>query len=289
MTRTLILLNVLFLLSCNHKHHPESERTIVYIKNDTIQIPWNNEIVGYVYYDDNGKAGLLDENKKLILEPHFDYIENWLQEGVLQVDSGGYRFWEVDYGGYVFKKMGLISLNGKIIFRPQFDELYISDNSALIKVDSLFGYVDLKGNWLISPKYKYAERFEKGAAVVKNEGKFEIINKAGNKIINESFDEALGFKNGVTVVRKGEQYGFINYRGKYLLPLSNYLSIGEYNWYHGQFQAADKKYYLIDTAGYVPVKAGFDEVRVANEKDTIYAVGTSNKKKLKVIIGLNSR
>lgn len=280
-------ISICFLLACNYNEEPV--RKIIEIKNDTIPISGSDRILGYIYYDDKGKAGLLNENKELVLKPHFDYIENWLQEGVFRVDSGGYGFWEIDYGDYVFSKIGLVNLKGEIIFPPQFDELSISDNSALVKVDSLFGYIDLNGNWLIPPKYAYAELFDKGATVVKSEGKFELINKKGEKIIDDSFDRAFGFKNGVTLVKKGEKYGFINHRGKYVLPLGDYSSIEEFNWFHGRFQAADKRFYLIDTAGFIPIRTGFDEVKVVREKDTIYAIGTLNKIKLKIKIGIYSR
>ncbi len=281
------LIFISFLFGCNLNQ--ASERKIIIPKNDTIQITGDFGILGYIYYDENGKAGLLNESKVSILEPRFDYIEDWLQSGVMQVDSGGYGFWDIDYGGYVFKKIGLVNLNGEVIFKPQFDELYISDNSALVKVDTLFGYVDLKGNWLIHPKYQYAERFDKGAAVVKKNGKIELINKTGQKIIDESIDEAFGFKNGVSMVKKGNKYGFINYEGKYLLPLDDYPSIEEYNWYHGRFQRSDRKYYLIDTAGNLPMKTGVDEVRIVNNRDTIFAIGKNNKKEFKLIIGSTSR
>jgi hypothetical protein len=124
--------------------------------------------------------------------------------------------------GYNFKKYGLINTQGQILFRPQFDELKISNNAALVKVDSLFGFVDNKGNWIVKPKYKVAYPFYKETAVIQDNGQFLLINKQGQRITVQTFDTIWSFKNDVAVVLKNKKWGFINYQGKYILPLDNY-------------------------------------------------------------------
>ena len=257
-----LFIALLFFISCeNHK-------------NDVTGIYGHNRTLAYIYYK-NGKAGLLDTGKNIILRAQFDYIEDWQVDNLIRVDSGGKKISGGDAVGYDFKKFGLITTTGHILFRPQFDELSVSNNSALVKVDTLFGYIDDKGRWLMKPKYKVAYPFYKETAVVQDNGQFVLLNKQGQKIINQTFDTIWSFKNDVAVVEKNKQWGFINYQGRFILPLDNYRGIGEYNWYFGVFQK-EGKWFLIDTTGNIPIKEGFDDVQIRGNEDSVFAMGKQN-------------
>lgn len=54
-----------------------------------------------------------------------------------------------------------------------------------------------------------------------------------------------------------------------------------YNWYFGTFQK-DGKWFLIDTAGQISFKEGFDEIRTTEHNDTVFAVGFQNGKAIKL-------
>ena len=258
----------LFLISCDNS------------RNNVTGIYRHDKTLAYIYYK-NDKAGLLDTNRKVIIPAQFDYIENWQVDNLVRVDSGGQEIKGGDVVGYNFNKYGLIDINGKILFRPQFDDVKITDNSALVRVDSLYGFVDNKGNWLLNPQFKAASPFYKGTAIVKDDGQFNLINKNGDKIIVETFDTIYSFKNDVAIVSKDKKWGLVNYNGKTILPLDNYRGIGEYNWYYGKFLRNDK-WFLIDTAGRIPFKEGFDEVRTIESNDTIFAIGLQNGKAIKL-------
>ena len=244
------------------------------------QIVGSDKILAFVY-SDKGKSGLMDTNKNVILPAQFDYIEDWQIDNLIRIDSGGKKISGGDVVGYDFKKYGLINTQGQILFRPQFDDLRISNSSALVRVDSLFGFIDNKGNWLIKPKYKVAYPFYKETAVVQDSGQFVLLNKQEKKIISQTFDTIWSFKNDIAVVEKDKKWGFINYLGKYILPLDSYRGIGEYNWYFGEFQK-DGKWFLIDTAGHIPIIEGFDEVQVRGNEDSVFAIGKQNGKAVKI-------
>lgn len=233
-------------------------------------------------YRENGKVGLLDTNMKVILPAQFDYIEAWQVDNLVRIDSGGERLKGGDVVGYTFKKYGLITTDGKIVSRPKFDDLRVSENSALVLLDSMYGFIDKQGQWILPPKYRTAYPFYKGTAVVKQSDKFELLNKAGNRIINQTFDTVYCFKNDVAIAGNGKQWGLINYRGQFILPLGNYRGLGEYNYYHETFMKDDGKWYLVDTVGNIPIKEGFDEVQTKSYGDTIFAVGLKNGKQVKV-------
>ena len=233
-------------------------------------------------YRENGKEGLLDTSMNVILPAQFDYIEDWQVDNLIRIDSGGERLKGGDAVGYTFKKYGLITTDGKIVSRPKFDDLRVSNNSALVLLDSLYGYIDNQGQWILQPKYKTAFPFYKGAAIAKQNDKFELLNKMGNRIINQTFDTIYGFKNDVAIASDGKKWGLINYRGQFILPLDNYRGLGEYNYYHGKFMKDDGKWYLVDTVGNIPIKEGFDNVETHAEGDTIFAVGMQNGKQVKI-------
>ena len=244
-------------------------------------IEGSDRTLAYVYYE-KGKAGLLDTNRHIILPAQFDYIEDWQIDGLSRIDSGGHKITGGDAVDYIFKKYGLINTRGQVLWKPQFDELNVSDNSALVRIDSLYGYIDNKGNWLIKPAFKVAYPFYKGTAVVKTTHGFELVDKKEVRIINQTFDSVYYFKNDVAIASVGKQWGLINYKGKFILPLGNYRGLGEINWYYGKLMKEDGKWYLIDTTGATPIKEGFDEVETYNLKDIIYAVGKRNGKEVKV-------
>jgi hypothetical protein len=267
--RAVTLLFLVFILSCDTK------------QQDITGIYGGSKTFAYIYRA-NGKEGLLDTNKHILIPAQFDYIEDWQVDNLIRIDSGGERLKGGDVVGYTFKKYGLITTDGKIISRPKFDDLIVSDNSALVLLDSLYGYIDNTGQWILPPKYQTAYPFYKGTAVVKENGKFLLLNKQGKKITEQTFDTVYRFKNDVAIAGSNMKWGLINYRGQFILPLGNYRGLGEYNYYHGEFMKEDGKWYLVDTAGNIPIKEGFEEVQTKAEGDTIYAVGIQNGKQVKV-------
>lgn len=57
--------------------------------------------------------------------------------------------------------MGRINKKGEAQFSPKFNYLgSLYDNLAVAQLDSLFGYVNDKGEWLIEPIYDYAVSFQ---------------------------------------------------------------------------------------------------------------------------------
>ena len=262
---------ILFLISCGTPNSDSQNLT---------QIVGSDKILAFVF-SDSGKSGLMDADKNIILPAQFDYIEDWQVDNLIRIDSGGKKINGDDVVGYTFKKYGLINIQGKILFRPQFDDLLVSNSSALVRVGRLYGFVDNKGNWLMRPKYKVAYPFYKETAVVQEGGQFVLLDKRGKRINGETFDSIWSFKNDVAVVSKNKKWGFLNYLGRYILPLDNYSGIGEYNWYFGKFQK-EGKWFLIDTAGHIPIKEGFEEVEVRGDEDSVFAIGIQNGNAVKI-------
>lgn len=235
----------------------------------------------YRVYTKNGKAGMIDNNGKVLLPAQFDYIEDYSYDHLVLVDSGGHHLNEGDAVGYVFTKYGVVTDRGYILFRPMFDGVVITDHMLRVKVDSLYGYTTDKGVWVVKPKYKEAYPFDRGAAVVKVGAKYTLINKAGQPFIHRYF-EALGdLHNGVSAFYDQGKSGFINYKGQTLLQ--GIFGTGEYNWNYGKIFKGQKTY-LIDTLGKI-YKTGFDTVETFEGKDhTTLAKGKINGKAIKIVL-----
>jgi len=232
----------------------------------------------YQVYYKRGKAGMLDQKGKVILQAQFDYIEENSYNHLVEVDSGGHKINDGDFVGYQFKKYGLVDTHGKIILRPQFDLLVLSDHTVMVKYNSLYGYTDDLGNWLIEPQYKDAKPFDRGAAIVKEGNKYAIINKKGQHLIKQTFDELLGFKNGVSMAQNDSSLGFVNYKGKIIVPISSNQGASEYNWNYGKLFRGNK-IFLVDTLGRFPLKQGFDTVETyEGPNNTTIAKGKINGK-----------
>lgn len=62
-------------------------------------------------------------------------------------------------------------------------------------VQTIYGYLDSKGKWLIKPQYSNAEEFNDGFAKVKFKGKWKLINEKGEFVIKPTYKtEDLGIE-----------------------------------------------------------------------------------------------
>ena len=96
---------------------------------------------------------------------------------------------------------------------------HAQENSTLhrFESDGKWGYVDDKGNRVISCKYDHAYPFyESDLALVESEGQFGYINKQGQVKIPLQYKKAYPFSDGVAAVKKAgiNKYGFINSKGE---------------------------------------------------------------------------
>ncbi len=77
-----------------------------------------------------------------------------------------------------------INRSGKNVFNKTFERAGYFDESGLaaVKSDGKYGYINTKGEYVISPKYDYAERFYNGFAKVVDNGIMQVIDKKGNVV-----------------------------------------------------------------------------------------------------------
>jgi hypothetical protein len=82
----------------------------------------------------------------------------------------------------------------------------------------LYGYIDLKGNFVIKPQFEEAFDFSEGMAIVKTNdtGAYQIINNKGQVIKTlpaDIFLESKKFSSGLLKFEKNGRYGFFDKTG----------------------------------------------------------------------------
>lgn len=196
---------------------------------------WNGKI-GYAI-DKNKKYCLIDMNGKKITDYKYmqlqqkseDYIlvsengkENYINtkgqkifNDSIQITNKGLYF---STGVYKIKnKFGLININGKIITKPIYDEIYGDQNqkSWLVKKANKYGMINCDGKEFLSVIYDKIN-------YVVGENQFipvQIENKYGyvlnsKEVIPFIYDEALPFQNGIARVKKDNKYHYIDSNNK---------------------------------------------------------------------------
>ncbi|MCR4577184.1 MAG: WG repeat-containing protein [Clostridiales bacterium] len=103
-------------------------------------------------------------------------------------------------------KYGYLSLDGRWIFEPQFDDaFFFSDGIACVVVDGLLGFINIDGQYIIEPRFDDALYFNDGLCAVTEDGeKWGFIDKQGNWAIEPKYDGCyyggFTFGTGLAVV-----------------------------------------------------------------------------------------
>ena len=125
----------------------------------------------------NGKCGLIDKSKKLILPCLYDNIGEsyWGFASITAVVKNG--------------KYGLINLSGKLVVPCVYDEIsYFNGGMARVRKNGKYGFINFSGKLVIPAIYDEVEPFKVGCdyvEVVKN-GETFAIDRTG-KIIEDYY------------------------------------------------------------------------------------------------------
>jgi len=80
------------------------------------------------------------------------------------------------------------------------------DDIALVMDSQInFGYINSDYDFIVNPKFQFAEEFCEGLALVRLNDKFGYIDTKGNIAISLVYDDASSFKNGIANVRIGKE------------------------------------------------------------------------------------
>jgi len=144
--------------------------------------------------------------------------------------NGVARYWTGPWT--TIDKYGIIDKNGREILGPTFDSISTDffEGLAPFRIGDKWGYVDTKGEIVISARFASADRFSEGLAPVAEKNKYNVFI-----------------------------WGFIDRSGKLIIP-PRFSSVGRFSESLAKFGDFNGKYGFVDTSGKVVIKAKFDYV-----------------------------
>ncbi|MBS0000671.1 MAG: WG repeat-containing protein [Cyclobacteriaceae bacterium] len=224
-------------------------------------------------YSVDGKIGYRDSASQVLIEPQFDYAEEftggfpWTVVGI-----GDYKLLnhnmdhrQVDFSG----KFGLISRDGSIVFRPAFtvilqlDREYaiVGNGSGYIHFEDFpdeknlvfegdLGVVGIRGDTIVPVKYTTLQSLNSGGNTywfaIKQDSSY-LYSMGMKLIIPEKILSVSNFSNGLARVKTTEGYGYMDTSGRMnLAPQFDKAS----EFLNGRaLVKKNGKYYHLDTLG----------------------------------------
>jgi len=113
-------------------------------------------------------------------------------------------------------KYGYINDTGSVEINAIFDNAtyFNEDNFAIVTYGGKKGIIDLKGKFVVVPKYDDIGTMSDGIIPVKTGRMWGFINYKGDKVIESNYINALAFKEGLAPVMY-ETYGYFDNLGKF--------------------------------------------------------------------------
>lgn len=184
----------------------------------------------------NGKWGFIDKKGVLVINPIYDEVRDFSENGYAWVKSSS-----IGNG-----KFGLINIKGNYIINPQFDNVYnfTSKNYAGVKVNDKWGLINISGEFVIKPIYDGIFGFwSLGNSYIPKNGLIPVrvknndshmwgfVDIFGGSVISPVFNDVEKFSdNGLAAVMSGARWdskeatwiggkwGFIDRNGNYVIP-----------------------------------------------------------------------
>lgn len=188
----------------------------------------------------NGQWGYIDLEGRYVINPQFDKAYPFF-DGLARVVSNG--------------ETGYISTKGDFVVQPKYQDgtcfsegyaFVVTENSYPICINTKgehiftlnntakagtfreglapfktnageFGYINKKGEVVITPTFSSVGLFSEGLAKVKKNGQWGFIDKNGNLVIQYQFESAGDFHEGLALVNNGRHAGYIDKKGKFVI------------------------------------------------------------------------
>jgi hypothetical protein len=156
----------------------------------------------------NELYGFLDSNFNVIIEPVYSktgvfssnlcYVKNQL------------------FNGFINKKGDKILDVSSFSFCEKFYGQLASYNSLIENLGMQKGFINIKGNVVVEPKYSMVYDFQENLIVVGKRGGFlNLLDQDGTEILEDvySSDITISFNEKLAKVKKKSKYGFIDING----------------------------------------------------------------------------
>lgn len=163
----------------------------------------------------NKKYGFIDKTGKIIVEPKFDFANDFVENlALVGIRNDDFKSVFIDRTGKV-----VISLEtGASDFSEGLSAFGVGEFTMHGGGNHKFGFIDKTGKRVIETNFKEARPFSEGlSAVMNDEGKWGYIDKKGNTVIPFQFEDAFSFSEGLASVLTNGLFGFIDKSGKFVI------------------------------------------------------------------------
>ena len=161
-----------------------------------------------VVYKGMRKAGVIDRNGQVIIEPSIDRLLLFAEGRGLVRDESSYQFYYITeeanlYDGYYERATGF------------------KHGVAVVQINGKWGIINQKGIEVIPPKYDRIESFENGFAKVRIEGFNGLSNLKGEVIAEPDYEFISYAGEGLFRVEQGDKIGYCDSEGNWVWGLNN--------------------------------------------------------------------
>lgn len=145
-----------------------SGNIIIENKYSDIQALTTQYADGYIVKNDSSKYGIINYNKKQVLECKYTEIKKVYGSNMYVVKEGN--------------DIELVNDNNEVLLKNKFKEVVsIDNNNLIIKDNNKYGVIDSKGETKLNTEYDYLEYSFNGNYIAKKENKYGIIDIEGNE------------------------------------------------------------------------------------------------------------
>ncbi|MFD0674865.1 WG repeat-containing protein [Cohnella sp. GCM10027633] len=233
---------------------------------------------GFAAVEIGGDWGAIDKTGKLIVEPRFDWIEDFIDGYALagkytkSIAPDGKSASYVNLRGLIEKK------SGEVILEPIYNEVqWRGDGVLAVAKDEKYGLFDLAGNSLGEARFQSIGEFKEGLAQVSvphgsDDYRFGFIDLTGKLVIPTVYEGVFAkFESGLAIVGKSGKWGVIDKKGKIVIPFQ-YDKMSS-SFVSGYAAVAKKgKWGVVDTKGKLVIPLKYDEVEVGPQAIIEYGI-----------------
>lgn len=109
----------------------------------------------------------------------------------------------------------------KPLIKTEFDEARpFNGGLAVVKTGGFYGYIDVKGSFLVPANLETAEDLCEDVGVFRSAStkKYGIIDKTGKTILSPDYDYIYNASNGMLLIKKNGLLGYANTKGVVVIP-----------------------------------------------------------------------
>lgn len=167
-----------------------------------------------------------DDKHWAVINRNYELVLPAFYEGISPgYDTDYFSFWENG-------KVGTMDTTGKVQIPAIYTTIFNFENGRALAIkDSMYGFIDRKGNILIPFQYEQVYgTFTNGLAGFMQKGLWGFIDTTGAIVLPAVYEEVRRFQSEITGVKMNGKWGFINRKGKLVVD------------YHYEFVAHEWSY-----------------------------------------------